>query len=136
MAGGKAGPATCEALIGADGKYSPGEVGGPSNQPGTRWTDSEEGFTSFFTHAAPNSARCAVAQENWQNNPASSYHPGGAVMTHVDGSVKFYNDNIDAGDPTHSQTGWSNATGYSGASQRGVLGALGSMNGGEVASAP
>ena len=57
-------------------------------------------------------------------------------MTHVDGSVKFYNDNIDAGDPTHSQTGWSIATGYSGASQRGVLGALGSMNGGEVASAP
>ena len=132
MAGGKAGPATCEALIGADGKYSPGEVGGASNQPGTRWADSEEGFTSFFTHAAPNSARCAVAQEGWQNNPASSYHPGGAVMTHVDGSVKFYNDNIDAGDPTHSQTGWSNANGYSGASQRGVLGALGSMNGGEV----
>ena len=107
-------------------------MGGASNQPGTRWADSEEGFTSFFTHAAPNSARCAVAQEGWQNNPASSYHPGGAVMTHVDGSVKFYNDNIDAGDPTHSQTGWSNANGYSGASQRGVLGALGSMNGGEV----
>ena len=57
-------------------------------------------------------------------------------MTHVDGSVKFYNDNIDAGDPSHSQTGWSNANGYSGASQRGLIGALGSMNGGEVASSP
>ena len=57
-------------------------------------------------------------------------------MTHVDGSVKFYNDNIDAGDPTHEQTGWVNGKGYSGVSQRGVIGALGSMNGGEVASAP
>lgn len=136
MAGGKAGPAICEALIGADGKYSAAEVGGPFSQPGTRWADSEEGFTSFFTHAAPNSARCAVKAEDWQCNPASSYHQGGAVMTHVDGSVKFYNDNIDAGDPTHEQTGWVNGKGYSGVSQRGVIGALGSMNGGEVASAP
>jgi hypothetical protein len=54
-------------------------------------------------------------------------------MTMVDGSVRFINDNIDAGDPSHKQTG---GLSYKGASQRGVLGALGSMNGGEVASAP
>ena len=139
MANGKAGYGTCEALIGADGKYTAPDNGGTgnmSNAPGCRWADSEEGFTQFFTHAPPNAARCSVNQENWQSNPASSYHPGGANMTHVDGSVKFYNDNIDAGDPSHSQTGWSNANGYSGASQRGLIGALGSMNGGEVASSP
>ena len=139
MGGGKAGYGTCEALVGADGKFTApdnGSTGNMSNAPGCRWADSEEGFTQFFTHAPPNSARCSVNQENWQGNPASSYHAGGAVMTHVDGSVKFYNDNIDAGDPTHAQTGWTNANGYSGASQRGLIGALGSMNGGEVASAP
>ena len=135
---GKVGYGTCEALIGADGKYTAAEpaTGSMSNAPGCRWADSEDGFTQFFTHAPPNAARCSVHQENWQNNPASSYHPGGAVITHVDGSVKFYNDNIDAGDPSHAQTGWDKNTGYQGASQRGLIGSLGSMNGGEVASAP
>ena len=131
MNGGLEGSALCEALIGADGKFTAPEdsKGNQNNAPGCRWGDSEEGFTLFFTHAAPNSARCSVEREKWQCVPASSYHPGGAVMTHVDGSVKFYNDNIDAGDPTHKQTGGLN---YSGQSQRGVLGALGSMAGGEV----
>ncbi|MBT3211463.1 MAG: hypothetical protein HOK57_00550 [Planctomycetaceae bacterium] len=61
--------------------------------------------------------------------PVSNYHPGGAVMDHVDGSVKSYNDNIDAGNPTLKSTGSVN---YSGPSKRGVLGARGSINSGEV----
>ena len=134
---------TCDALVGADGKYTTPETGSHNQQPGTRWADGEEGFTQFFTIASPNSPRCAVQAEGWQCNPASSYHPGGAVMTHMDGSVAFYNDNIDDGDRTQGQTkninpqiGWHQNTGYSGQSQRGLIGALGSMNGGEVASKP
>ena len=128
MNGGMEGPAACAALIGADGKYSSSTTN-QSQRPGVRWGDSEEGFTQFFTHAAPNSPRCGTGNENWACLPASSYHPDGAVMTMVDGSVRFVNDNIDAGDPTAKQTGGHN---YKGASQRGVLGALGTINGGEV----
>lgn len=126
-------PSACEALIGADGRYTATVTNKSANQePGTRWTDGNTGYTQFFTHAAPNSARCGETHENWQINPASSYHPGGAVMTHVDGSVKFYSDNIDDGDSTQPQTGWTGNKGYNGKSQRGVIGSLGSMNGGEV----
>lgn len=132
MNGGMAGPAACAAIVGADGKYS-SSADNQTQRPGVRWGDSEEGFTGFFTHAAPNSPRCGTGNEQWACLPASSYHPGGAVMTMVDGSVSFVNDNIDAGDPTHQQTG---GHGYKGASQRGILGALGTVSGGEVASAP
>jgi prepilin-type processing-associated H-X9-DG protein len=69
-----------------------------------------------------------LGNENWACIPPSSYHPGGAVMAHVDGSVKFYNDNIDAGDPTAAGTN----AGWTGQSERGVFGALGSISGGEV----
>ena len=133
-------PADCEALIGAGGKYSATVTNtAPNQQPGTRWADGHMGFTQFFTLAAPNKPRCASAHETWQINNASSYHPGGAVMSHVDGSVKFYSDNIDDGDSAvgqkmsrDPQIGWHQNTGYRGLSQRGVIGALGSMNGGEV----
>ena len=133
-------PADCEALIGAGGKYSATVTNNsPNQQPGTRWADGHMGFTQFFTLAAPNKPRCASNHEFWQINNASSYHPGGAVMSHVDGSVKFYSDNIDDGDSavgqiksTNPQIGWHQNTGYRGPSQRGVIGALGSMNGGEV----
>ena len=122
------GPATCAALIGADGRYSSSTTS-LGQSVGVRWADSEEGYSHFFTHAAPNYARCGVANESRACVPASSYHPGGAMMAHVDGSVKFYNDDIDAGDPTLKSTGGPQ---YSGASQRGVLGALGTISGGEV----
>ena len=51
------------------------------------------------------------------------------MMAHVDGSVRFYGDDIDAGDLTQGQTG---GVSYAGASQRGVIGALGTISGGEV----
>ena len=125
--GGNAKPSVCQALIQADGKYKDSNTK-PSQAPGVRWGDSEEGFTSFFTFAAPNYPRCGSGNENWACIPPSSYHPGGAVMAHVDGSVKFYNDNIDAGDPTAAGTN----AGWTGQSERGVFGALGSISGGEV----
>ena len=49
-------------------------------------------------------------------------------MVHVDGSVKFYNDNINADIPTKPGKN----AGWTGQSERGVFGALGSISGGEV----
>ena len=125
--GGNAAPSVCAALVGPDGKYT-SYTTNANQAPGIRWADSEEGFTSFFTFAAPNYPRCGIGNENWACLPPSSYHPGGAVMAHVDGSVKFYNDNINAGDPTvrGKNAGWT------GISERRVFGALGSISGGEV----
>ena len=125
--GGNAAPSVCAALVGPDGKYTSFTTNA-SQAPGVRWADSEEGFTSFFTFAAPNYPRCGIGNENWACLPPSSYHPGGAVMAHVDGSVKFYNDNIDAGNPTARGKN----AGWTGQSERGVFGALGSISGGEV----
>ena len=125
--GGNAAPSVCAALVGTNGKYS-SYTTNATQAPGVRWADSEEGFTSFFTFAAPNYPRCGTGNENWACLPPSSYHPGGAVIAHVGGSVKFYADNINAGDPTARGKN----QGWTGQSERGVFGALGSINGGEV----
>lgn len=60
---------------------------------------------------------------------ASNYHPGGAAVAMCDGSVRFVQENIDAGLPTASITGAASA--YTGASVWGVWGAMGSRIGGE-----
>ena len=137
-------PGDCEALVGPGGQYSAFEAKkSPNQQPGTRWADGHMGFTQFFTLAAPNKPRCSTKHETWQINNASSYHPGGAVLTMVDGSVWFCSDNISDGNSQKGQTkstnpsvGWHQNTGYAGESQRGLIGALGSMNAHEVASKP
>jgi prepilin-type N-terminal cleavage/methylation domain-containing protein len=123
-------PGVCAALVGANGDYTGNAPTNLSQSPGMRTFDSEEGFTSFFTAAPPNYPRCANGHENWNCNPASSYHPGGAVVAMVDGSTHFLNDNIDAR-PTATRSG---GAGRKAASQGGVIGALGSIAGGEVAS--
>jgi prepilin-type N-terminal cleavage/methylation domain-containing protein/prepilin-type processing-associated H-X9-DG protein len=122
-------PADCNALIQSDGTYSSAWSNG-GQIVGGRWSDANPIYTSFFTIAAPNYARCSRWAEATAILPASSYHPGGAMMTHVDGSVRFYSDEIDAGDPTAPHVG---DKFYTGTSQRGVLGALGTISGGEVA---
>ena len=57
---------------------------------------------------------------------ASSYHPGGVNAAYYDGSVRFIQNTINAGDPNTGKIK------TSGASDFGVWGALGTINGGEA----
>lgn len=119
-------PGICAGLVNSSGDYT-GTAPANSRFVGWNWADSKSLYTSFFTFAGPNYPRCGASAEEWGAVPASSYHPGGAMMTHVDGSVKFYNEDINAGNPNTNATKTLGA-----ASVYGVIGALGSMNGGEV----
>ncbi len=120
-------PAICAALVAGNGDYT-GTAPSNSKFVGWNWSDSKSQYTSFFTFAGPNYPRCVGNNsEDGGCVPASSYHPGGAMMTHVDGSVKFYSDDISAGNATADTPG-----SHKGASYYGVIGALGSMNGGEA----
>ena len=125
-------PGVCAALVGAGGDYTGNAPTNLLQSPGMRMLDSEEGFSLFFTAAPPNYPRCANNHEQWNCLPASSYHPGGATVAMCDGSVRFLNDNIDAR-PTANRSGGANRKG---ASQGGLIGALGSVSGGEIAQLP
>lgn len=124
-------PAACWAIVAGNG-YS-ATMGDLRLQPGTQWNSSADTYTGFYTNAAPNTPRCVLDQD-WNSliNPVSSYHPGGAYVAMCDGAVRFITNEIDAGDPTQSQ---SNASTYKGASIRGVWGAMGTICGREVVSA-
>lgn len=92
-----------------------------------------DGYNGFYTYARPNSPRCGDGTEGTvMILPASSYHRGGVVMARCDGSTMFVADDIDAGDPNVASPSHQ----YTGPSVFGVLGALGSVNGGEGANYP
>ncbi len=95
---------------------------------GQRWADGGMGFGGLTTNAPPNSYSCAWNDHDAQNGlyPPSSNHTGGVNALMGDGSVRFLRDSINVGSLTV------NATGLSGPSPFGVLGALGTRNGGET----
>jgi len=124
-------PSVCAGMINASGNYSAGDT--TDQLSGSRWCDTRNTYTAFFTHAPPNYPRCANSAEGQIFIPASSYHPGGAAMARCDGSTTFVTNNIDAGDLNSTL---SVQTSYSGPSERGgrpsIIGALGSRAGGEA----
>ena len=94
---------------------------------GTRAYDGIPIFTGFNCVLPPNRPSCQVGDINTMGvMPAQSWHPGGVNSCFVDGSIRFINENIDAGD--------SGAFGsLHGTSPYGVWGAMGTINGGEAA---
>jgi hypothetical protein len=110
---------------------------------GSLWTDGQAERVGFTTVLAPNSPGCTDdtnGNADSQNIilPPSSHHPGGVMGGMADGSVRFFSETIDTGNlgvgqplPTNNNT-----TQYSGQSNYGVWGALGSKSGSESVAAP
>lgn len=110
--------------------------------PGTRhqgnsggfWVDGHPSYVAFNCVLPPNSPSCTDTISWGDGNPLvippTSNHTGGVNAAMADGSVQFISQSIDTGNlsvPAIQATG---------ASPYGVWGALGTMNGGEVAELP
>jgi prepilin-type processing-associated H-X9-DG protein len=100
---------------------------------GSRWADGAAGFSLFNTVLPPNSPSCAVGGTEAVDGfySVGSLHPGGAMVSLVDGSVRFISYNIDAGDPTQAPLTPEQFAHGRVASPYGVWGALGTAAGQE-----
>lgn len=131
-------PSLCLAQIGPGNLYT-GNVGtndGNYREIGWSWSDSISIYTAYFHMLPPNSASCGISAENWGLISASSYHAAGVNVCMCDGSVRFVNDNIDAGNPTavvqdSTSFGGGNPQEYMGVSPYGIWGAMGTSRCGE-----
>jgi prepilin-type N-terminal cleavage/methylation domain-containing protein len=98
---------------------------------GVRAYDGMPVYTGFNCILPPNSPSCLIGNIN---NPgvmtAQSWHPGGVLACFADGSTRFVNENIDAGNPGAAEVLTAAASPY------GIWGALSTINGGEVAQLP
>ena len=119
-------PSVCQAAFSGTTYSTPLDK---TNTAGINWARDSMAFTLVYAHAGPNTPRCTSDHEWTLYPPASSYHPGGVVVALCDGSTKFVNDNVNAGDPTAML--WSNPG--TGPSVYGVWGAMATINGGEAA---
>ncbi|MDR1477440.1 MAG: DUF1559 domain-containing protein [Planctomycetaceae bacterium] len=91
---------------------------------GNRWSDACPVYIGFMTCLPPNSPSCGRTS-NDSIISASSYHAGGIIAGMGDGSVRFISEAIEHGNPATANVV------SSGASEFGVWGALGSIDGGE-----
>ncbi|TWT32587.1 DUF1559 family PulG-like putative transporter [Blastopirellula retiformator] len=100
---------------------------------GGRWADGSAGDSQFNTILPPNSPSCAVDGDEAVDGLYSlgSYHPGGAHIVLVDGSVRFIANGVDCGDLTQPTLTAEPMSGEAVASLYGVWGALGTASGGE-----
>jgi prepilin-type N-terminal cleavage/methylation domain-containing protein len=96
---------------------------------GRRWSDAGPVWTGFMTCLPPNGPSCGWSSRD-SVITASSYHPSGVVVGLGDGSVRFVSETINCGDPATANVV------SSGQSEFGIWGALGSINGEEVATLP
>ena len=119
-------PIKCQQLIGADGMYS-GNAVPTTHSIGRRGMDSNEPHALFQTGMPPNYGRCGASQHGNMMPGLSSYHQGGANAAMCDGSVRYIADTID-----HDVTSNRKGGNRKGPSLGGVMGALGTIHGGEV----
>lgn len=140
---GSAPPAVCLSRLGGGGligsfkTITDDTTYGPRDQSlGFRWSDSRHGYTAFFTVLPPNSPSCSNGNaQNWAVVSPNSYHTGGVNVAMCDASVRFFDENIWAGDPNQTIPGTQPHT-YKGQSLWGVWGALGTTAGGEIGNVP
>lgn len=124
-------PGAC--LAAANGQFY-AVPGSAKAKYGVLWTDGQPERTGMSTVLPPNAPTCSGdANTNADSRsgvyPPTSYHPGGACVVMVDGSVQFITDGIDTGNLALAEM-------TSGPSPYGVWGALGSKDGGEGGRVP
>ncbi len=132
-------PLSCRAQWGTNAYITPSNVQ-PTNDssPGYRAMAGNCFFAAVSTILPPNSAVCWFAEGGASPHlmpglwTATSEHTGGVQVGLADGSVRFVTDSIDTGN-LGAVAPLGNA---GGPSPYGVWGAMGSKNGGEVASIP
>lgn len=109
----------------------------PWGERGTYWFEGRPIGNGFSTNLPPNSVACSFGISSYGPimGGVSSFHPGGANVAMLDGSVRFVHDNIDTGDlhPTNKPLSKTNQV-TEGPSSYGVWGAAGSINGCEDSS--
>ena len=106
--------------------YAEGRTTNPS--AGWTWADAVSGRNTFSTVGPPNGPSCARAEGHQRAFlSASSNHTGGVNVALLDGSIQFVSETIDCG--LVNTTSGTFKSG--GASNFGIWGAMGSINGGE-----
>jgi hypothetical protein len=106
---------------------------------GRGWGDGVPMLTAFFTVVPPNGPSCAQTEvwtqggsasgaNFWHAPSASSRHPGGVQVARCDGSTGFISELIDVGNPNSNYS----SLNYTGRSNWGVWGAMGTHAGGET----
>jgi len=111
------------------GQYQPTATLTSYKSGGVRAYDGMPYFTGFNCILPPNSPSCQIGDPNSVAIvSAGSWHPGGVNSVFADGSVRFINDTINAGN-----SGSAEVLG-GGPSPYGVWGSMATINSGEVAS--